>query len=146
MSCPYFDPIRRRAGGDERVNAMLPLGDIWAGVCRAVPDRPWEPDSATLLPLCNLGYARGACGRFPPDGSADQVRFAIRSDDGVRLRLAYAIERDHHPYAHGAIEYSLPDRSFPDSPSENVARQARAYIESYLRRKTEASGGGGASQ
>ncbi len=126
---------------------MLPLGDVWAGICRAVPGRPWRPDRATLLPLCNLGYARGACGCFPPDEGADAVRFAIRGDDGVRLRLDYVLERDHHPFLNGTVEYSLPEGSFVESTAApGVACQARAYIQSYLRRKMEASGGRGASQ
>ncbi len=147
MSCPYFDPLERRSSADDRLNAMLPLGGVWAGVCRAVRDQPWEPDAASLVPLCNLGYARGGCPRFPGENHPDAVRFAVRSDDGVRLRVLYVIERDHLPFAHGALEYLLADGSFLEaSAGESVARQACAYIESYLRRKTEALAGATASQ
>jgi hypothetical protein len=147
MPCPYFDPTERCAGGETRTTSMLPLGDAWAGVCRAAPDRPWPPDHATLLPLCNIGYARGICARFPSEAGPDAVRFAIRADDGLRLRLDYVIERDHHPFAHGIVEYSIDRRSFLDMPSgDAVARQARAYVESYLRRKSEAFRGRTASQ
>ncbi len=126
---------------------MLPLGDAWDGVCRAVPDQPWRPDHSTLLPFCNIGYARGACAHFPSESSPDAVRFALRSDDNVSIRLDYVVEHDHHPLAYGRIEYSLSNRCFLDaSCGEGVTRQARAYIQSYLRRKSEASGGRAASQ
>lgn len=140
MSCPYFYPVEPRAPGGGAHSAMLPLGDAWAGMCRAVPDRPWRPEDAMLRPLCNLGYARGQCAHFPPDDGPDAVRFAVSRDDGASLRVYYVIERDHHPFAHGPLDYSLAAGDFVNPPSfENVGRQARAYVESYLRRKKEAS-------
>jgi hypothetical protein len=89
-----------------------------------------------LRPLCNLGYARGHCARFPSDDGPDAVRFAVSRDDGASLRVHYVIERDHHPFAHGPLDYSLAAGEFVNQPSaEIVGRQARAYVESYLRRK-----------
>jgi hypothetical protein len=137
MSCPYFYPVRPRAeNGDARL-AMLPLGNLWAGLCRAAPGTGCAPDEDVLRPLCHLGYARGHCPRFPAeDRSADAVRFALRMDDGRVLRLYYVLERDHHPLAHGALEYSLAHAAFANAPADPiVCRQAEAYVASYLRRK-----------
>jgi len=141
MSCPYFDPVAPQSPGSGPENAMLPLGGVWDGLCRTVPGEPWQPDRATMQALCNLGYARGSCARFPSRDGPDAVRFAIAGDDGATVRLYYVIERDHHPFAHGAFAQGPLDRL--DGPAGNssplLARQAAAYIQSYRRRKREAS-------
>jgi hypothetical protein len=131
MSCPYFYPVEPRA-----FTAILPLGDRWAGVCRAVPHLPWQPDEAMLVRLCNLGYARGTCARFPSGDGPDAVRFTVSRDEGASLGIYYVLERDHHPFAHGPLNYSLARGTFVNPLSgEIVNRQAQAYVESYLRRK-----------
>jgi hypothetical protein len=140
MSCPYFYPLEPRTSVGNGQNARLPLGDFWTGQCRAVPLHPCQPDDAALRPLCNLGYARGNCPQFPalPE-LPDAVRFTIAADQGSLLQLYYVIERDHHPFAHGPLEYSTALGRFSSLPDrENFDRQALAYVESYLRRKTEA--------
>ena len=135
MACPYFYPVASSVRGSGPETAMLPLGDQWAGVCRAAPDSPCRPGETTLRPLCNLGYARGACARFPPGEGPDAVRFTVRAADGAAVHLYYVVERDHHPFAHGPLEYSLASKSLvAPPPSENLNRQAQAYVESYLRR------------
>ena len=140
MACPYFYPLAPRGHGAISQagprDAMLPLGDAWAGLCRAIPEQPSEPDQAGLRPLCNLGYARGNCPRFPPGDGPDAVRFTISCDDGATLGIYYVVERDHRPFAHGRMDYSLAGGILaPPPPSEIVARQAQAYAESYRRRK-----------
>lgn len=116
---------------------MLPLGDLWAGVCRAAPGESCAPDADVLWPLCHLGYARGQCPRFPAeDGGADAVRFTIRGGDERVVRLYYVLERDHHPLAHGSLEYSLSRAALANAPANPIlCRQAEAYVASYLRRK-----------
>ncbi len=141
MSCPYFYPLKPQASVGNGQNALLPLGDLWTGQCRATPLHPCRPDDAALRPLCNLGYARGNCARFPASPELpDAVRFTISGDQDSLLRLYYVIERDHHPFAHGSLEYSRTSSAFSNLPGgENFERQAGAYVESYLRRKTEAA-------
>ncbi len=120
---------------------MLPLGDVWMGVCRAVADVPWEPPEAMLRQLCNLGYARGNCARFPDDGGPDAVRFTISRDDRASVRIYYVLERDHLPFAHGPLVFSRTGAAFVSPPPGELLRgQAQAYVESYLRRKSEAAG------
>jgi hypothetical protein len=87
---------------------------------------------------CNLGYARGECARFPAGEGPDAVRFTISGHESTAIRIYYVVERDHHPFAHGRLEYSPAAAGFV-TPPETAAleRQAQAYVESYLRRKEE---------
>jgi hypothetical protein len=138
VSCPYFYPVEARTGNDGPRTALLPLGALWSGVCRSTPDEVRQPAGNQLQ--CHLGYARGECQRFPPeDAGADAVRFTIAGDDGASLRLYFVLERDHHPFLHGPVEYSLTASVFTGAlPAEIIRRQAEAYVETYLRRKKEA--------
>jgi hypothetical protein len=126
---------------------MLPLGGAWSGICRAIPGDAWRPEAADVERRCNLGYARGACSRFPDDGGPDAIRFTVSRDESAVLRLYYVAERDHHPFAHGPIEYLRAAAAIapPHAGSETLDAQARAYAASYLRRKSEASGASAAS-
>jgi hypothetical protein len=120
---------------------MLPLGATWTGICRAIPEHPIQPDGSVLHTLCNLGYARDRCQRFPAGATPDAVRFTIARHEGDSIFLYYVVERDHHPFSHGPLAYCLSRREFIDPPAGDIlCRQAQAYIESYLRRKSEASG------
>jgi hypothetical protein len=127
---------------------MLPLGGAWSGHCHALPGEPWQPDSADLERRCNLGYARGVCARFPDDEGADAIRFTIASDDGTVIRLYYAAERDHHPFAHGPLEYSRVAARItsPAVTDQLLQAQAEAYAASFLRRKSEAMSTGSSSR
>jgi hypothetical protein len=137
MACPYFYPLQPGTRAVSPRDPMLPLGDAWAGVCRSVPEGPSSPDDAAIRPLCNLGYARGKCSRFPAGDGPDAVRFAITGDYGAGLRISYVVERDHHPFAHGRLDYSIATGAFAERPAgETLERQAQAYAESYRRRKT----------
>jgi hypothetical protein len=141
MSCPYFYPLEPRGSLGAAQSAMLPLGDLWTGQCRASPLHPCQPEESALRPLCNLGYARENCARFPSSPEApDAVRFTISGHQDSLLRLYYVIERDHHPFAHGPLEYSTARGCFLVLPGgETFGRQALAYVESYLRRILEAA-------
>jgi len=120
---------------------MLPLGDDWTGACCAVPGQTCQPDASAPAALCNLGYARGVCKQFPEGDGPDAVRFTIAGDDGVTLRLYYVVEQNHHPFAHGPMVYSQAAAAFAESPDNQALRdQAQAYVRSYLRRKSGASG------
>ncbi len=118
---------------------MLPLGGMWEGTCCSSSD-PVTPGEPALLLLCNLGYARGVCPHFAGTPGPDAVRFAISNHTGTLVRLNYVLERDHHPFAYGPLEFDAATGRFLDPPIEEGLRtQARAYLSSYLRRKTEAS-------
>jgi hypothetical protein len=132
MSCPYFFPVEMRGG-----SATLPLGESWTGHCRAVPGG-FQPDDAALRQCCNLGYARHSCSRFPAGDGPDAVRFTISSHEGDILSIYYVVERDHHPFAHGAMACSVSTGQWNHPAVDpTLLRQAQAYAESYLRRKKE---------
>ena len=136
MACPYFYPVEPRSRACDVRDAMLPLGDSWSGYCRSLPGLSSAPDEAGLRPLCNLGYARGQCSRFPTADGPDAIRFTISRDAQTSISIAYVVERDHHPFAHGSVEYSTDTGLLLDSPNDVLARQAQAYAESYRRRKS----------
>lgn len=117
---------------------MLPLGDWWKGVCHAVPGAPQGTGGGVCDTPCNMGYARGGCARFPEGEGPDAVRFTISSHDGATICIHYVVERDHHPFAHGQLEYSITTAAFVTPPEgATLTRQSQAYVESYLRRKKE---------
>ena|ERR1044071_8452017 len=140
MPCPYFQPHEPGSPGGASRSSMLPLGDFWSGQCRAVPATVFQPDHATQYRLCNLGYARESCDRFPGGDAPDAVRFNVSNDDGDPIRIAWVIERGHLPFSHGLLAYSLESGGFLQPvPDEHLERQALAYVSSYRRRKAEAS-------
>ena len=130
MACPYFEPVRVPGAQQARETLPLPLGDYWVGTCRAGVEPATEPDAALLHSFCHFGYARGRCPRFPSDDPGpDAVRFAITRVAAPSLELCYVLERDHHPFAHGSLSYSLAAGCLlpgaeGSPPPEVVARQA----------------------
>jgi len=120
----------------------LPLGDAWPGFCHAREGGPIAPGPALLVSHCHLGYVRGRCAYFPKDDAgADAIRFVVRGESAHELHLYYVMERDHHPFGHGPLQYSVSMGRFAEAPANpTFARQAEAYVESYLRRQREASG------
>ena len=117
---------------------MLPLGDWWKGMCHAAGEAPEGAGESWCDTACNLGYARGTCERFPEGPGPDAVRFTISSHEGAAIGIYYVVERDHHPYGQGRLEYWPEAKAFATPPETALlARQAEAYVESYLRRKKE---------
>ncbi len=138
MACPYFFPVEKFADKAWAKPPRLPLGDPYTGLCCADPLREWRPDEATLRDLCNRGYARRRCSRFPDDASPDAVRFTVSADLGSVLKLYYVIEKNRSPVEHGPMEYSSETgQLLPDTAGGLLQKQAQAYIDSYLRRKHE---------
>ena len=114
----------------------LPLGDPYSGACHAHPSEVFEPGEAAQRDLCNCGYARGRCAHFPDDSPADAVRFSVTGDEAGRVRLVYIIERNHSPAEHGCLEYAIDEERLVNvHTSEILAKQARAFVESYLKRR-----------
>jgi hypothetical protein len=111
---------------------MFPLGGSWRGECHAAKA------AGTLCggTLCNFGYARGQCARFPGGAGPDAVRFTISSFEPGAIGIYYVAERDHLPFEHGRLEYSPLAGAVTATPaSRTLARQACAYAECFLHRK-----------
>lgn len=110
----------------------MPLGDTYTGVCHARPGDPIDPPGACQREFCNRGYARGQCECFPPDATADAIRFSITGEEDGRVRLVYVMEKDHKPVEHGPLEFTETLRGAEGR--EILAAQAGAFLESYRRR------------
>lgn len=112
----------------------MPLGNAYSGSCRAVAGQLHVPEQSHQREVCNRGYARGRCDRFPDGEAVDAVRFSVAAGEAGRLRLVYILEKDHAPSTHGSVEFSVKEDVFPDSRGDELlASQARAFVESYLR-------------
>ena len=78
------------------------------------------------------------CARFPEGDGPDAARFTVSRHENTVVGIDYVLERDHHPFANGRLEYSLASGAFLAPPeSATLSRQAQAYVESYLRRREE---------
>ena len=138
MACPFFVPSRRLDISGWVRPPRFPLGDPFSGACHARPADIVEPPEARQRELCNCGYARGRCDRFPGDSAADAVRFSITDDTPNRLLVVYVIEKDHAPAGHGTLEYEVNDaRLEGPSISDILAQQVRAFLESYVSRRAK---------
>ena len=138
MPCPYFYPVEPLVWPSA---PLLPLGDAYTGACQADPVLSFHPDALALRDLCNLGYARGRCARFPQTEAPDAVRFCAVHEAGGILRIAWVRERDHYPYDNGELEYRVAEGIFAAAPLDATGmQQAHAYVASYLRRKKPARG------
>lgn len=133
MACPYFYPLQRLETGQWLVPPRFPLGEAFAGECRAAGG-PVAPDSRTLATFCNTGYAREHCRQFPAGQGADAVRFHICSTDLGTLSVQYIQERGCWPLHHGIIEFSPAGERRTSAGTEILDRQACAFVESYLSR------------
>lgn len=89
--------------------------------------------------VCNLGYGRAVCERFPRDSAAsDAIRFHIAKDDGELVKIQYVFERECWPAAHGSIECTVAHGAISTNADEILRRQAEAFLESYIRRRDAA--------
>jgi hypothetical protein len=103
MACPFFLPRVRLDDSAWDPPPRMPLGAAWSGVCSLAPSE--EIPEPRLREMCNLGYARGICARFPPDAQADAHRFSFQSNGEV----VYVIEKRHAPVKHGVSTGTFAD-------------------------------------
>ena len=118
------------------VPPRLPLGDAYSGECRAA-NEPFQPDATQVREVCNLGYGRGRCTRFPAEAPDDAVRFHILEDRGERIRIQFVFEKDCWPRTHGVLECSGAPGGTPAAADNTILdKQANAFVTSYLRRRS----------
>ncbi len=139
MACPYFFPTKRLAESAWPKHPRLPLGDPYNGICRADPMHERIPAAQLLRECCNIGHAGTRCSHFPKkDAGPDAIRYSVADDAMDLIRIFYVAERAERTVDHGTIEFETATGLFRDGPAgETLEKQARAYVESYLRRKTE---------
>jgi hypothetical protein len=138
VACPFFHPVEPLEDSAWLLPPRLPLGRAYRGACTA--PGPLEAGAEWTLrdTFCNTGYARGECSRFPLVGVlADALRFSVDSDDAGGIVLVWVEERQHEPFAFGRLRYDRGRASFADETGpENLVAQARAFVASYLARRT----------
>jgi hypothetical protein len=103
------------------------LGDAFSGECRA-PGNSAQPDEERTREVCNFGYGRDRCDQFPAASAADAIRFHVAKDAGELIEIQYVFEKDCWPGEHGTVHASA---------GATLRRQADAYLESYLKRRSE---------
>jgi len=134
MACPYFYPVARFESSSWLVSPRLPLGDAYAGECRAGASA-FQPDETRLRETCNLGYGRSVCDCFPQDATADAVRFHVAKDSGGLIHIRYVFEKDCWPLQHGDLAWAETSRQLSGSENAVLKSQAAAFLESYLKRR-----------
>ena len=139
MACPYFLPLSELETGPWTHTPRLPLGAAFAGVCRTRPDEFHQLPKWHQEELCNCGYANGVCDRFPKDAAADAVRFSVTADGPGRIRIVYILEKDHAPVEFDTLEFSDPKTLLTPLANQVLARQAEAFLGSYLASATRVS-------
>jgi hypothetical protein len=136
MACPYFYPVARFESSGWVVPPRLPLGDPYTGECRAA-GIAFQPDETRIRHICNLGYGRGRCDCFPDRASTDAVRFHVARDAGELIHIQYIFEKECWPQAHGVFDCDGATGNLSNGPDDQILRkQASAFIQSYLRRKS----------
>jgi len=134
VACPYFYPTEKSSTIAWPFPARLPLGAGFAGTCRAGAEVA-SPSENELRDFCNIGYAR-ACPRMPRSYFSDGVRFAVARDEGSRIMVHYASEREHEPVEYGRLEYDCASTTWA-APLRDAClqRQADVYLAVYLERR-----------
>jgi hypothetical protein len=140
VACPFFHPTERFEDGIWLQPPRLPLGDPCHGQCIAGFDAPNQPGIDDIRKLCNIGYARGRCPRFPASfEGADAIRFSITGDEGETLSLVCIFEKDYGPFRHMALSYDRVAARFTTPMESRIQEaQARMFVDSYLNRRVKA--------
>jgi hypothetical protein len=124
VACPFFLPVHQIGPGPWDPAPRMPLGDTWAGECRST-SAAYTPGEAELRDMCNVGYVRGRCSRFPESAGADAVRFSLaRGADNPETHVRFVFEKDHSPTEFGEIGPATDGR-------EVLNGQARVFLESH---------------
>jgi len=137
MACPYFYPVAPLDTSPWSVPPRLPLGDAYAGFCRA-PGVAEQPDETRLRAVCNVGYGRHSCEQFPASSASDAIRFHVVADQGDLIRIQFVFEKECWPAERGEFDYTDALGVAVNLPDEILRRQASAFIESYVKRRCQA--------
>jgi hypothetical protein len=132
VACPYFIPDEVYEGELWPHRERLPLGDGFAGRCgaRAAEVRC---DEETLRRHCNLGYAE--CSHLPAGGGEfDAIRFRVRRESAVVLRVQFACEQAHRPAMCGELRYDQCLKIWLEPPDARLVHLAEAAVRGWSAR------------
>ena len=133
MACPYFEP-RSVAASPLHANARLPLVEEYEGLCLAAAE-PFTAPADTQFRLCNQGYPRGGCERFPSDETRSCLRYELLSRNENTLEVMIIAERDYAPVDWRVVRYSTATGAEEPEISDACMRaQLAAFCRAYLNR------------
>lgn len=112
MPCPLFLPGVRK-------------GDYYTGLCSAEQHLDIPVDK--LRHCCNRGYARLVC-MTAAKSDTDAAQLLVRSEAAGSVKVAWSLERNHHPVAVGVITVSPGQSSATPLEAQAVAL-VRAYLD-----------------
>jgi hypothetical protein len=121
VACPWFEPLQKTVSTDRPAPARSPLGAVFDGLCHASGE-PRQPEEELIRDVCNFGYGRNCCPRFPQNSEADAVRFSEH-----RGKLLWILEKEYQPLRHGVADDS--------NLSTILARQIYAFRTTCLNQK-----------
>lgn len=135
MACPYFEP-RSIAASPLHANARLPLIEEYEGLCRVAAE-PFAAPADTQFRLCNQGYPRGGCERFPSDETRSCLRYELLSRSEDIFEVMIIAERDYAPVEWRVVKYSFAAGTVEPEMSDacmraQLAAFCRAYLNSFL--------------
>lgn len=141
VACPYFIPAEFQIRELWPHRERLPLGDGFTGHCGAQPTQPRCADEV-LRVHCNLGYANqghanvgdAPCVHLPAQRAFDAVRFAVRTESSVLLRVRFACERAHQPALTGELHYDRSSMTWQERPDARLLRLAEAAVRAWMAR------------
>jgi hypothetical protein len=126
VPCPYFLPVAPRNETEWFRPPRSPLGVLHTGACHATSG-PVAADAT----VCNIGYARGQCPRFPEDAVADALRFSIVAKTDESIEVLYVFETAHLPIEQGRLRFSLATQTLTGAETRPVLKQqALAFLNS----------------
>jgi hypothetical protein len=133
VACPFFWPMTRHEAELWPHRRRLPLGDGFAGECRAPGCAGRKPRDEELKESCNLGYAT-TCPHLPEERRADAIHFAANGDQIVKVN--YVMVKDQAPGEHGFLEFDPATKKWHvEHANANIQRMAECYVDSWLTRR-----------
>jgi len=140
MACPFFYPLEPMERGRWTSRPDAPLGDGFAGQCRANEGKAIIPGDHIQKEHCNFGYP-DSCPYFPKQHPFQAVRFAMTGGNNERMVAKYVLENNRRPYSHGELIYNVTNRRI-ENPHSNpiIHRQSICYFETFLKKKGDQQG------
>jgi hypothetical protein len=133
VACPFFWPVKRHEAELWPHRRRLPLGDGFAGECRAPGCAGRKPEDDELKESCNLGYAT-ACPHLPEERNADAVHFSGTGEGLVKVK--FVMVKDQAPGEHGELEFDTVAKAWRSSHIDSTVQQmAQCYVEAWLARR-----------
>lgn len=122
MPCPLFEPQKKTELAQSPLG-RFPLLFEFEGACGSTTPKGGDQQH---LQICNLGYAKGRCSRFPDDFPVSAVRFHVTAKTAQVLSVLVLEEADHWPYFSYPIKFLIAEGRL-DPEIEDRCRRAQIF-------------------